>query len=87
MDLGKSRGWCNNTCISGDNYFHPIGSFLLISLPFVIMLIILIETSEYHSIVAPLVLTTIFYAIAVFSTFRGGFSDPGILQRQTVNNK
>ena len=59
-----------------------IFGFLLYSMPYVLMLIILIFENDHLSTIYPIVITTTLYLIEITSTFIGGCSDPGIIARQ-----
>ena len=42
------------------------------------------QANDYRSIISPIIIITILYFLISFSLFRGGFTDPGILERQNV---
>ena len=82
---GNNKVWCDNLYISGDQYYKIVFTFLLFSAPSGLMLAILIKINNDYSSVGPIVVVLVLYVIAVFATFRGGFTDPGILTRQNEN--
>ena len=68
--------------IMGSKFYHMIYAFLLISIPYLGMIIILSYTKNIVSIAFPIVFTTILYLIEITSGILGGCTDPGILPRQ-----
>ena len=79
---GKNKICCNYFGVTGSKYYHMIFAFLLISVPYLGMLIILIYTKNIVSIAFPIIFTTILYVIEFFAGILGGCTDPGILPRQ-----
>ena len=79
---GKNRLWCNFLCVSGYKFYHMIYAFLLITLPYIAMTVILIKTKNIVSITFPILFTSILYIIEICSGILGGCTDPGILPRQ-----
>ena len=79
---GKNRFWCNSLCVSGYKFYHMIYAYLLISLPYITMTVVLIKTKNIISITFPIVFTSILYIIEICSGILGGCTDPGILPRQ-----
>ena len=79
---GKNKFCCNYLGVTGSKYYHMIFAFLLISIPYLSMLIILIYTKNIVSITFPIIFTTILYVIELISGIIGGCTDPGILPRQ-----
>ena len=73
---------CNLLGVTGKKYYHMIYAFLLYTIPFVFMIVILSLERKNTSIIFPIVITSILYIIQIISTIMGGFSDPGILPRQ-----
>lgn len=59
-----------------------IYSFILTTIPFTLMLAILIKINNNYSSVPPMVIIIILYLLTVYFILRGGCTDPGILQRQ-----
>ena len=83
---GKNKIWFN-IIITGHKYYHMIFSFLLYSLPYILTMIILLKLGKiklYLNIVY-IVITSILYIIEVYSTIKGGCTDPGILPRQNAD--
>ena len=56
---------------------------LVITIPFVLTEIILVNLKSYYM----MVFHCIFFAIILFSIFKGGCTDPGIVPRQLGSNK
>ena len=79
---GNNHFWCCNNLITGKKFYHMIFGFLLYSMPYILMLIILIIENDHLSTIYPIVITTTLYLIEITSTFIGGCSDPGIIARQ-----
>ena len=79
---GNNYLWCCGFCITGKKYYHMLFAFLLYTLPYLLMLIILILEIDNLSIIYPIIITSTLYLIEVLSTILGGCSDPGILARQ-----
>ena len=73
---------CNFLCVIGRKYYNMIFGFLLYSIPYFLMLVILIFERKNISITFPIIVTTILYLVQLISTIMGGFSDPGIIPRQ-----
>ena len=79
---GKNKFWCKSLCVSGYKFYHMIYAFLLITLPYIAMTVVLIKTKNIISITFPIVFTSILYIIEICSGILGGCTDPGILPRQ-----
>ena len=82
---GNNILWCNNYSISGNKFYKMIISFLLYTAPFSISFSILIKIHDNKSSYIPLSILTFFWLISVLTTILGGFTDPGILNRQNQN--
>jgi hypothetical protein len=79
---GNNYILCNFSSVIGHKYYDMIFGFFLYSIPYSLMLAILIIERKNISIGFPIVVTTFFYFIQLISTIMGGFSDPGIMTRQ-----
>jgi hypothetical protein len=79
---GKNRFWCKSLCVSGYKFYHMIYAFLLITLPYITMTVVLIKTKNIISITFPIIFTSIFYILEICSAILAGCTDPGILPRQ-----
>ena len=79
---GNNELWCCRFGITGKKYYHMIYAFILYTIPYLVMLIILILEKDNLSIIYPIVITSTLYFIQLLSTILGGCSDPGILARQ-----
>ena len=79
---GNNELWCCRFGITGKKYYHMIYAFILYTIPYIVMLIILILEKDNLSIIYPIVITSTLYFIELLSTILGGCSDPGILARQ-----
>ena len=73
---------CCNVGIVGNKFYHMFFAFFIYTLPYVLMLVVLIKERESLLITYPIIITSILYIIALVSTILAGFSDPGILPRQ-----
>ena len=83
-EIGNNKIWCKNKLISGKKYYQIFISILLISIPSIIIISIQIKfynKYSYQSLI-PVIIISILYIISIFSSLRGGFTDPGILTRQ-----
>ena len=79
---GNNYILCNFSAVIGYKYYDMIFGFFLYSIPYFLMLVILIIERTIISIIFPIIVTTFFYLIQLVSTIMGGFSDPGIIPRQ-----
>ena len=79
---GKNKFWCNSFCVSGNKFYHMLYAFILVSLPYLTMTVVLIKTKNIVPITFPIVITTLFYIVEICSGILGGCTDPGILPRQ-----
>ena len=82
--LGKNTIWCKNNCISGNKFYFIIFVFLSYTIPFITLLVIIFKIKDKSSSLSifTIILLFILYFIEIFSTFRTGFTDPGILPKQ-----
>ena len=78
---GNNYIYCN-TVIVGNKFYYMSLAFFIYTLPYVLMLVVLIIERKSLLITYPIIITSILYIIAIISTILGGFSDPGILPRQ-----
>ena len=79
---GNNHLWCNLLGVSGKTYYHMLYAFLLYSLPYYFLVVLLIKERHNTSIIYPIIITSILYIIQIVSSIMGGCSDPGILPRQ-----
>ena len=79
---GNNIIWCKTLGITGKKYYHMFYAFLLYTLPYVTMLVILILEKNNMSIIYPLIISSFLYIVQIISTILWGCSDPGILARQ-----
>ena len=79
---GNNYILCNFSTVIGQKYYNMIFGFFLYSIPYFLMLVILIIERKNMSTVFPIVVTSILFLIQLISTIKGGFSDPGIIPRQ-----
>ena len=81
---GENVVWFYNKCISGKKFYFMTFAFLLYTVPFVALLVILF-TQNFKS---PFLFTKIFLCILnvleIYATFRAGCTDPGILPKQYI---
>lgn len=80
--IGNNKLWCNLFGVTGEKYYHMIYTFLFFSLPYILMLAILIKSKENLIINYPITITSILYILQILLMIIGGFTDPGILPRQ-----
>ena len=79
--IGNNHLCCNKKIILGGKYYHMIYSFLLLTSPSALFLASMIILSQYTSSIICAILSTFFYATNIFFLIRGGFTDPGIIER------
>ena len=79
---GNNELWCCRFGITGKKYYHMLYAFILYTIPYLVMLIILILEKDNLLIIYPIIITSTLYFIQLLSTILGGCSDPGILARQ-----
>ena len=79
---GKIIFWCNKFGITGRKFYHVFFAFILISIPFIGLLVILIKIRENIPIHYQLVISSFFYIIEIVNMILGCCTDPGILPRQ-----
>ena len=79
---GNNILWCKFSCITGKKFYHMIFALFLFSIPYFVMLAILIKEKDHISIIYPVIITSILYIIEFITTILGGCTDPGILPRQ-----
>ena len=73
---------CCNIGVIGKKFYHMFFAFFIYTLPYVLILVVLIKERKNLSIIYPIIITTILYIISFVSTILAGFNDPGILPRQ-----
>ena len=79
---GNNKFFCKYLGVVGAKFYHMIYAFLLISIPYIGMLVILIYNKNIVSIAFPITFTSIIYIIEIIAGILGGCTDPGILPRQ-----
>ena len=79
---GNNIFFCKYLGVVGAKFYHMIYAFLLISIPYIGMLVILIYNKNIVSIAFPITFTSIIYIIEIIAGILGGCTDPGILPRQ-----
>ena len=86
IDLAKEYGnnklWCSNSFLTGIKFYNMIFSFIIYSIPYILMLSILIKTHDNKSPIFPIIISSLLYIVSIFAMFRGGCTEPGILTRQ-----
>ena len=80
---GNNKLWCERTLITGKKYYMMLVSFLIMSIPYVLSLIVLVNIKSYYMIA----ILSIFYGISIFVLIKGGCTDPGIIPRQMGSNE
>jgi hypothetical protein len=79
---GNNYILCNFSAVIGHKYYNMIFGFFLYSIPYFLMLAILIIERKHISIAFPIVVTSFLFLIQLISTIMGGFTEPGIMPRQ-----
>ena len=81
---GKNKIWLNYKLFTGEKYYHMFITILLYSIPFIFTMIILLTLVkiEIYLNAIYIVLSSILFIFQIFSTIKGGCTDPGILPRQ-----
>ena len=80
--FGNVKFWCKNFCISGKQYYHVFFAFILITLPYVVLLYILITAHSQISFLYQIIIFSFFYIVQIINMILGCCTDPGILPRQ-----
>ena len=84
QNYGKIKIWFNNKCITGQKYYHIFLTFLFYSLPNIFTISILLKFAilkQYLSMIY-IIITSLLSIISIYSTIKGGCTDPGIFPRQ-----
>ena len=81
-NYGENKIWCNGKCISGKKYYYLFFTFLFYSIPFLMLLIILFKIKNISSFIFTKIFLFTLYFLETYSSFRSGFTDPGIIPRQ-----
>ena len=84
---GKIIIWFNDKFITGQKFYHMIFTFLIYSIPYIFTLTILLNLGSIKKYLYAIyiVISSIFYIIQIYSTIKGGCTDPGILPRQNAD--
>ena len=77
--------WCNNRGITGQRYYSLILTFLIISIPYILLISIVIKAKDNLPIIYPLFISSIFYIVEILSMFIAACTDPGIMHRQEAD--
>ena len=82
--FGKNKIWFNYKLFTGEKYYHMIFTIVLYSIPyiFIIIIILIFAKIKKYLIAIYLIISSILYIIQIYSTIKGGCTDPGILPRQ-----
>ena len=83
---GENIIWCKEKCISGKKFYFMIFALFSYTIPFVAMLVVIFLTEKSSSFLFTKIWMFILFSIEVYSTFRAGCSDPGILPKQYIIN-
>ena len=84
-DLGENVIWCKNKCIDGKKYYRLIIAFISYTFPYIGILVIIFITKNKKSFIFTKILISILYILEIYSSFRVGCTDPGILPKQYVS--
>ena len=82
LSYGKIDLRFNLLGVTGKKYYYMFCAFLLYTIPYSFLIVILSLGRKNKSIIFPIIITSILYIIQIISTIMGGCSDPGILLRQ-----
>ena len=78
----SNKIWCNNTCVSGDKFYNVFLSITIITIPYVLLLSIIISCNKNMVIIYPLIISSLLYFIELLSLIKTTCTDPGIIHRQ-----
>ena len=84
---GRIKVWCNNKFITGQKYYHMFMTIIIFTLPYIFAITILLklgEISQYLNAIY-IIITSLFYILSLYSTIKGGCTEPGILPRQNAD--
>ena len=84
FNYGENIIWCNKKCITGNKFYLMIASFFSYTIPFITLLVIINITKGNSSFLFTKVFLFILYFLEIYSTLRGGCTDPGILPKQYI---
>ena len=79
---GNNKIWCNYHGVTGTKYYKILFSFIIVTIPYILLLSILISSRNNLSISFSITISSLFYIIILISLIRSGCSDPGILHKQ-----
>ena len=84
---GRIKVWCNNKFITGQKYYHMFMTIIIFSLPYIFAIIILLKLGEIEQYLNAIfiVITSFCYILSLYSTIKGGCTEPGILPRQNID--
>ena len=79
--FGNNLIWCKNSFITGNRFYLMILAFISYTIPFILFLVIIFQSKESSYLFTKIILF-ILYLLQIYSTFRAGCTDPGILPKQ-----
>ena len=79
---GKIILWSNMLCVTGRKYYHVFFAFILVSIPYIGLIVVLIKVRNNIPIHYQLVISSFFYILEICNMILGCCTDPGILPRQ-----
>lgn len=80
--FGNNLIWCKNNFITGNRFYLMILAFTSYTIPFILFLVFIFQTKESSSFLFTKIFIFILYFLQIYSTFRAGCTDPGILPKQ-----
>ena len=80
--LGSNLIWCKKSFVTGNRYYMMFLAFISYTIPFILFLIIIFLTKESSSFIFTKIFMFVLYFLQIYSTFRAGCTDPGILPKQ-----
>ena len=78
--VGNTKFLCNNKLVVGNKYYHIIISFTFITIPTVLFISIMFKINN-TSTISLAITTIVLYIPIIFFLYKGGCSDPGLVQR------
>ncbi len=72
----------NNSCVSGEKYYNSFLSLIIISIPYILLISIIISCKKNIPIICPLIISSLLYISELISIIFASCSDPGILHQQ-----
>ena len=78
----NNKIWCNYTCVSGGKIYNLLLSIIIITIPYILLLSILISCKNNLLIIYPLIISSLLYLAELLPLIKTACTDPGIIHRQ-----